>query len=256
MSYKGLANVGATCYINSLIQTLFMTPEFRDSIYGWSYNDKIHPRREDSILYQLQKLFGRLELGLSASTSDLIRSFQWHEDDAFLQQDIQEFNRVLFEAIEKSLILSTQPHLIKELYEGQLVHFTKCLQCHSESAREEGFQDLILVIKNLYERVYSGCLELSLQRYIKPELLDEHNLYDCGQCEQKVRAQRGVKFVRLPKLLNLVLQRFHFDYDTLTRNKINDAFAFPYVLNFNHFFNGYDHIPNRLSEDSSQYFLA
>lgn len=160
--------MGATCYINSLIQTLFMTPEFRDSIYGWTYNDKIHPRREDSILYQLQKLFGRLELGLSASTSDLIRSFQWNEDDAFLQQDIQEFNRVLFEAIEKSLILSTQPHLIKELYEGQLVHFTKCLQCHSESAREEGFQDLILVIKNLYERVYSGCLELSLQRYIKP----------------------------------------------------------------------------------------
>jgi uncharacterized UBP type Zn finger protein len=96
MSYKGLTNVGATCYINSLIQTLFMTPEFRDSIYAWIYSEKIHPRREDSILYQLQKLFGRLEMGLSASTSDLIKSFQWHEDDAFLQQDIQEFNRVLF----------------------------------------------------------------------------------------------------------------------------------------------------------------
>jgi ubiquitin C-terminal hydrolase len=101
------------------------------------------------------------------------------------------------------------------------VHFTKCLQCHTESAREESFQDLILGIKNIYEQVYSGCLELSLQRYIKPELLDEHNLYDCDQCGQKVRAQRGVKFVRLPKMLNLVLQRFHFDYETLTRSKIN-----------------------------------
>ena len=135
------------------------------------------------------------------------------------------------------------------------MHFTKCLQCHSESAREEGFQDLILGIKNIYEKIYSGCLELSLQRYIKPELLDEHNLYECSHCELKVRAQRGVKFVRLPKLLNLVLQRFHFDYETFTRNKINDAFAFPFVLNFNRFFNGYDHIPNKMNEDSSQHFL-
>ena len=135
------------------------------------------------------------------------------------------------------------------------MHFTKCLQCHSESAREEGFQDLILGIKNIYEKIYSGCLELSLQRYIKPELLDEHNLYECSHCGLKVRAQRGVKFVRLPKLLNLVLQRFHFDYETFTRNKINDAFAFPYVLNFNRFFNGYDHIPNKMNEDSSQHFL-
>lgn len=96
MNYKGLANVGATCYINSLIQTLFMTPEFRDAIYSWTYSEKAHPPRTDSILYQLQKLFGRLELGCTASTAELIRSFQWHEEEAFLQQDIQEFNRVLF----------------------------------------------------------------------------------------------------------------------------------------------------------------
>lgn len=59
-NYKGLPNIGATCYINSFIQTLFMTPEFRDRIYEWTYNEKIHPDRKDSILYQLQKLFAKL----------------------------------------------------------------------------------------------------------------------------------------------------------------------------------------------------
>lgn len=31
--YVGLVNQAMTCYLNSLIQTLYMTPEFRNTIY-------------------------------------------------------------------------------------------------------------------------------------------------------------------------------------------------------------------------------
>ena len=37
--YIGLANQGATCYMNSLLQSLYMTAEFRQFIYTWVYND-------------------------------------------------------------------------------------------------------------------------------------------------------------------------------------------------------------------------
>ena len=89
--YKGLANIGATCYMNSLLQTLFMTPEFRHEIYQWQYNDRIHPKPADSILYQLQRLFGKLEKGFpgSVDTRDLVKSFQWEDEEAQMQQDIQ-----------------------------------------------------------------------------------------------------------------------------------------------------------------------
>ena len=172
------------------------------------------------------------------------------------QQDIQEFNRVLFEALEASFRQGKRSRaLTKELYEGELVHFTKCLECLHESQRQEKYQDIILILKNIYQKVYSGSLELSLQRYVKPEQLDADNTFDCGACGKRVLVERGVKFASMPPLLNLVIQRFHFDYETFQRNKMNDKMTFPFVLNFNHYFNGYDLIPNKLSEDSSQHFL-
>jgi ubiquitin C-terminal hydrolase len=35
--YRGLVNQAMTCYLNSLLQTLYMTPEFRNALY--TYND-------------------------------------------------------------------------------------------------------------------------------------------------------------------------------------------------------------------------
>ena len=49
--YVGLNNQGATCYMNSAIQTLYMTPELRKSVYQWRYNKDIHGAKEFCIPY-------------------------------------------------------------------------------------------------------------------------------------------------------------------------------------------------------------
>ncbi len=58
----GLGNQGATCYMNSLLQSLFMTPEFRTLIYRWKYDENRNAEKRDCILYQLQKLFATMHI--------------------------------------------------------------------------------------------------------------------------------------------------------------------------------------------------
>lgn len=55
--FKGLGNQGATCYMNSLLQALYMTPDFRSMIYKWRYDPNLNAAKKDCIIYQMQKLF-------------------------------------------------------------------------------------------------------------------------------------------------------------------------------------------------------
>jgi ubiquitin carboxyl-terminal hydrolase 47 len=65
--------------MNSLLQALYMTPDFRRMIYKWNYDAAINPAKKDCIIYQLQKLFATLQAGKQpfGLTNDLTGSFQW-----------------------------------------------------------------------------------------------------------------------------------------------------------------------------------
>ena len=54
-----------TCYLNSLLQTLYMTPEFRNALYSWKFQGDPKETKETSksIPYQLQRLFIQLQVG-------------------------------------------------------------------------------------------------------------------------------------------------------------------------------------------------
>ena len=59
--FVGLVNQAMTCYLNSLIQTLFMTPEFRNALYRWRF-DGTEEEQAKSIPFQLQSLFLKLQV--------------------------------------------------------------------------------------------------------------------------------------------------------------------------------------------------
>ncbi len=58
-----------------------------------------------------------------------------------------------------------------------------------------------------------------------------------------------MKFVKLPKILFIQLNRFDYDFLTDSRKKLYDRFTFPKIINMNSFMNDYEKIRSIFSHE-------
>lgn len=58
----GLQNLGATCYMNSVLQQIFMVPQFRRGLLSCTVEDKGDGNENAQILFQLQRIFSYLQV--------------------------------------------------------------------------------------------------------------------------------------------------------------------------------------------------
>jgi len=254
--FAGLNNQGATCYMNSLIQSLYMNPEFRKLVYDWSFDkhfesllarrraknpnmtkeeeEKLREEKEkNSIPLQLQSLFAQMQLtqARSVSTKKLTKSFGWDATDSFTQHDVTELRQVLFEALEQAMAGTDQATLIKDLFEGEVLEYVRCLGCNHENVKSVPLYEVLLDIKVFGESEAVKSIEEAMRKFITPEVLDEDNLYNCEACGKKCRAVKGTRFKRIPYFLMMQMKRFDFDFATMNRVKLCDRVTFPSSLN-------------------------
>ncbi|KFK25054.1 ubiquitin carboxyl-terminal hydrolase 12 [Arabis alpina] len=220
--FVGLKNQGATCYMNSLLQTLYHIPYFRKAVYHMPTTENDAPTA--SIPLALQSLFYKLQYNdTSVATKELTKSFGWDTYDSFMQHDVQELNRVLCEKLEDKMKGTVVEGTIQQLFEGHHMNYIECINVDYKSTRKESFYDLQLDVK--------GCKDVyaSFDKYVEVERLEGDNKYHAeGQGLQD--AKKGVLFIDFPPVLQLQLKRFEYDFMRDTMVKINDRYEFPLQL--------------------------
>ncbi|NXA96565.1 UBP40 hydrolase, partial [Melanocharis versteri] len=236
---SGIKNQGGTCYLNSLLQTLLFTPEFREALFSLgpeelgTLDDSRKPDAKVRIIpLQLQRLFAQLLLldQQAASTADLTESFGWSSQEEMRQHDVQELNRILFSALETSLVGTSGHDLINRLYHGVVVNQIVCKECKNVSERQEDFLDLTVAVKGV-----AGLEEALWNMYVEEEYFEKDNLYRCGACDKLVEASKSAKLRKLPPFLTISLLRFNFDFEKCERYKETSCYTFPMQINLRPF---------------------
>ncbi|KAF9310793.1 hypothetical protein BG003_008108 [Podila horticola] len=223
--FVGLQNLGATCYVNSIVQQFFMNKDFRSGILD-APTDESDSNRNDTLLYQLQLLFGNLQESMRRSYNAhgfcyAYKDWDGNPMNVAVQMDVDEFFNILFDRLESSVKSTPQEELFKKQYGGKLVQQIKSKDCEHISEREDSFFSIQCEVKN------KKSLEESLQLYVQGEILDGDNKYKCSSCDKHVDAIKRACVKELPQNLILHLKRFDYDMDTMRRIKINDRFEFP-----------------------------
>ncbi|PXF48866.1 Ubiquitin carboxyl-terminal hydrolase 13 [Gracilariopsis chorda] len=230
--FVGFKNQGATCYMNSLLQTLYMVSAFRKAVYNMPLPAPGNENSGSELSYALQKVFYELQTSPTVvKTKKLTESFGWDTTEAFTQHDVQELKLILCDELAERMkkIAPDQPNALSTLFQGKLLNYVECINVDFTSTTEEEFSDLSLNVKgcrNIYE---------SFEKYMEVEVMEGDNKYRADGFDDLQEAKKGVKFVKLPPVLQLHLKRFEYDLTRYTMVKINDRYEFEPEIDLSRF---------------------
>ena len=119
-SPSGLTNLGATCYVNSVLQCLYRIKPFIQGFLA-ALPDALD---DQPVLQKLALLFGELRYGKkkAVDSAPLANVLELNNS---IQQDGQEFLKLLLSSLES--LLGKVRKVIREVFRGTVSHVTRCV---------------------------------------------------------------------------------------------------------------------------------
>eukprot|EP01124_Arcella_intermedia_P026994 TRINITY_DN5198_c0_g1_i1.p1 TRINITY_DN5198_c0_g1~~TRINITY_DN5198_c0_g1_i1.p1 ORF type:complete len:2650 (-),score=519.31 TRINITY_DN5198_c0_g1_i1:70-6840(-) len=228
--YVGINNLGATCYMNSLLQQLFQIPSFRSGILDSQPLDKTPPK-EPQMLLELQRMFSFLQESVMKSYDPQQFTKTCIVDgrpvNVSIQQDVDEFLNSLSSSLENQLKGSCYSHIFHKHFGVVLANEIRSVEPEYPyfSETQEEFLRIPLEVKN------SGNIHKALDVLVACDKLEGDNAYNCEKYQKKLDANKRYCIKNLSNYLIFNLKRFEYDFNTDSKLKLNDYFSFPHILN-------------------------
>uniref|UniRef100_A0A4W3IWS8 ubiquitinyl hydrolase 1 n=1 Tax=Callorhinchus milii TaxID=7868 RepID=A0A4W3IWS8_CALMI len=266
--FVGLKNAGATCYMNSVIQQLYMIPAIRNGILttegtGSDVDDdtsgdekqdnesNIDPRDD---VFSYHHHYDKPVIGKTEDRKEYNIGVLRHLQVIFGHLAASRLQYYVPRGFWKQFRLWGEPVNLREQHDA-LEFFNSLVDSLDEALKALGQPTMLSKVLGgsfADQKICQGCphryeceesfttlnvdirnhqnLLDSLEQYVKGDLLEGANAYHCEKCNKKVDTVKRLLIKKLPPVLAIQLKRFDYDWERECAIKFNDYFEFPREL--------------------------